>query len=62
VDAVQSGDIDDNQSTWMETTVVGPAEFTFWWKVSSEFNYDFLRLYVDGAKCCRSAAKLTGGK
>ncbi len=50
VDAAQSGDIYDSSSTWMETTLSGPGTLTFWWKVSSESGYDFLGLYVDGAK------------
>ncbi|MBI5634635.1 MAG: hypothetical protein HZA15_14290 [Nitrospirae bacterium] len=50
VDAAQSGDIVNNQSTWMQTTVVGPATLSFWWKVSSEGSFDFLRFYMDGVE------------
>jgi len=48
VDAAQSGAIGDSQSTYLQTTIVGPGKLTFWWKVSSEDYlipntwYDFL--------------------
>jgi len=45
--AAQSGQIDHNQSSTLETTVTGPGTFSFWWAVSSEANYDFLTFYVD---------------
>jgi parallel beta-helix repeat protein len=47
-DAAQSGDIGDSQQSWMETTVDGPGRLSFWWKVSSESNWDWLRFSVDG--------------
>ena len=47
-DAVQSGAITDFQQTWMQTTMYGPCTFSFWWKVSSENNYDYLQFYIDG--------------
>ncbi len=50
IDAAQSGDIDDNQSTWMQTEVTGPGTLLFWWKVSSEDTGDYLRFYVDGSE------------
>lgn len=48
VDALQSGAIGNDQSSWLETTVTGPALVRFWWKVSSEQAHDFLRVTVDG--------------
>ena len=45
-DAAQSGDIGDGNQSWMETTVTGPGTLSFWWKVSSEGNYDWLEFYV----------------
>lgn len=47
VDAVQSPVITHSQSSWMETTVTGPGTLSFWWKVSSEANFDFLKYYID---------------
>ena len=49
-DAAESGDISDNPDTWMETTVSGPGTLSFYWKVSSESGYDYLRFYIDGAQ------------
>ncbi len=47
-DAAQSWSIGNSQESWMETTVIGPGTLTFWWKVSSETNYDRLEWYVNG--------------
>jgi Leucine-rich repeat (LRR) protein len=46
--AAQSGHITDSQDSWLETSVTGPGQLTFWWKVSSETNYDFLQFYLNG--------------
>lgn len=48
VDAAQSGAIDNQQTSWLQTTVEGPGALRFWWSVSSESGYDFLRFAVDG--------------
>lgn len=48
VSAAQSGAIDDDSSTWLETQVVGPGTLSFWWKVSCEWDFDSLQFYVDG--------------
>jgi len=47
-DAAQSGAITHSQSTWLKTTVTGPGTVGFYWKVSSESGYDFLKFYIDG--------------
>ena len=47
VAAAQSGSSTNNGDSWLQAAVVGPGILTFWWKVSSETNYDFLRFYVD---------------
>ncbi len=49
-DAAQSGNISDNGTSWVQTTVTGPVTLTFYWKVSSEATYDFLRFYIDDAE------------
>jgi internalin A len=49
ISAAQSGVIGDGQESWLETTVAGPGPLTYWWKISSETNYDFLEFYVNGA-------------
>jgi len=48
VDAAQSGPIGDSAETWLQTTVSGAGNLSFWWKVSSEANYDWLEFYLDG--------------
>lgn len=48
VDAVQTATVDDEEYSGMEFTVNGPARLEFQWKVSSEKNYDYLVLTVDG--------------
>jgi len=48
VDAAQSGDVNDSQTSWLETTVSGPGTMSFKWNVSSEQNWDKLHFMVDG--------------
>ncbi len=45
-DAARSGAIGNNQQSWMQTTVTGPGTLSFWWRVSSEYQFDYLRLHV----------------
>ena len=60
VDAAQSGAIDHNGSSALEATIAGPGTLTFWWKVSSETNYDFLRFFLNGIEQTGSLAKISG--
>lgn len=46
--AGRSGAIGDSEESWIATEVTGPGILTFWWSVSSESGYDWLRFYVDG--------------
>ena len=48
----RSGDIGDYQSSTLEVTVevVASDDIAFWYKVSSEADYDYLRFYIDGAQ------------
>jgi vibriolysin len=55
-DAAQSGDIGNNQTSTMETTISGKTSVKFYWRVSSETNYDYLRFYIDGVE----QAKISG--
>ncbi len=48
IDAAQSGVIAHSQSTYIQTTVLGPGTLTFWWKASSESGYDKLSFYRNG--------------
>jgi hypothetical protein len=49
VSAAQSGHISDSQESWLSTTVIGPGKLSFWWRVSSEPNFDFLQFYINDA-------------
>ncbi len=49
-DAAQSGNIANDQTSWVKTTVQGPGTLSFHWKVSSENRYDKLSFYIDGEK------------
>jgi len=60
VDAGQSGAVDHNQSSSIETTITGPGTLTFWWKVSSESAYDYLRFDLDGVEQTGPLAKISG--
>jgi hypothetical protein len=43
-------DISNNQNVWMQRTVQGPGTFSFWYRVSSEDDYDYLDAYIDGTR------------
>lgn len=48
VDAASSGPITDGKESILQTVVTGPGVASFWWKVSSEPDFDFLNFYMDG--------------
>lgn len=48
VDAAMSGPLTDSQTTWFQTSVNGPLTMTFWWKVSSQQDFDFLTFSLNG--------------
>ena len=48
--AAQSGPVGNSQSSIMQTTLTGSGTLTFWWKVSSESTYDYLKFYIDGVE------------
>ncbi len=48
--SMQSGDIGDLEVSDMQTSVIGPVEIWFNWKVSSETGLDFLSFSIDGMK------------
>jgi alpha-tubulin suppressor-like RCC1 family protein/pimeloyl-ACP methyl ester carboxylesterase len=45
--SLRSGVIHDGQHSNLMTTVRGPGTLTFYWKVSSEANHDFLSVWLD---------------
>jgi alpha-tubulin suppressor-like RCC1 family protein len=46
--AARSGAITDSQSSVLQTAVTGPGTLSFWWKVSSEEDFDYLTFTVNG--------------
>ena len=56
-DAAQSGDIGGSQQSCMQTTVAGSSDLSFYWKVSSEYRYDYLRFYIDDSE---QSGKISG--
>jgi subtilisin family serine protease len=46
-DAARSGPINNLQQSIMTTEVTGPCKVAFYWGVSSEKDFDFLRFYID---------------
>ena len=48
----RSGDINDGQNSWIQLTydVYAAMDISFYLKVSSEVNYDYLRFYIDGVE------------
>ena len=50
---LRSGQIGNNTNSWMETTMVGPASFSFDWKVSCNMRGHYLAWFVDGVEQAR---------
>jgi len=48
VDAIETSAVENEEYSGIQFTVNGPAKLEFQWKVSSEKNYDYLILTVDG--------------
>jgi len=46
-DAAQSGGISHDEESLLQTTVSGAGTASFYWKVSSELDWDFLEFYID---------------
>jgi carboxypeptidase T len=49
VNAARAGDITHNESSSISRTVSG-GEVSFWYRVSSESNYDFFNFYINGVR------------
>lgn len=49
-DSAQSGDIANGQSSSFSLSASGPGTVSFWWKTSSEEDYDRLRFRIDGVE------------
>jgi hypothetical protein len=46
--AAQSGAISEDESSFLRSMITGPGVLSFWWKVSSEKDYDHLAFAIDG--------------
>ena len=57
--AMRSGSITSGQQTWIETTIPNDGMLSFWWKTSSEEDYDELSVTVGNAQM--AAISGTGG-
>ena len=58
VAALQSGAISGSQQSTVSTTVSGPGTLSFWWKISSETNNDYVNSTVDGVEQSRNSGLL----
>lgn len=47
VDAARCGNIDDNETSWLQTTVTGPGVLWFNWRASCEDGADYLVFSID---------------
>jgi hypothetical protein len=58
--ALQFGDVDDNQESWVEFTLqnASTAVLSFMVKVSSEEGWDFFKLYIDGEEYYRISGEV----
>jgi hypothetical protein len=56
--AVQSGDIWHDQANWLETTVEGITNVSFFWKVSSETNADYLEFFTNNVLAARISGEV----
>ena len=52
-EVLRSGEIGNSTNSWMETTIVGPASFSFDWKVSCNTRGHYLAWFVDGVEQAR---------
>ncbi len=67
-DAVRSGTVDEDQSSWIQTEVTGPGMASYWWKTSSQkreqgkqpgqdSDEDFLAIQLDGQELDRISGR-----
>ena len=57
-DAAQSSPVPDGGTNWVETVINGPITLSFWWKVSSETNHDFIRFLVNGLEVASTSGEV----
>jgi len=57
ISSARSGQVGDWQQSWLQTTVTGPTNITFWWKVSSE-DWDALQFYIGATRQAKIAGEV----
>jgi len=55
--SVRSGELDGNQSCWMETAVEGAGVLSFWYRTSTEADYDNFTVTIDGEEVLRASGE-----
>ena len=50
---LRSGSIGNNTNSWMEASIVGPASFSFDWRVSCNTSGHYLAWFIDGVEQAR---------
>jgi hypothetical protein len=56
--AAKSGSIFLGQESWLQTSVSGATNVSFWWQVSSQTNYDFLEFYTNNVLAKRISGEV----
>jgi hypothetical protein len=57
-DTAQSGPIGNSAAVTVQTTVNGPGTISFWWKVSSQENKDYLKFFINGVQQIRISGEV----
>jgi internalin A len=47
ISSLQSGTINSGGESWIEANVQGPGVLSYWWKVSSQTNHDYVEFYLN---------------
>jgi hypothetical protein len=58
VAAARTDTLGDGQAAVLETSVMGPGELSFYWKVSSEAGFDILAILMDDAEQARISGEV----
>ncbi len=57
--AAKSGSIYVGQESWLQTSVSGVTNVSFWWQVSSQTNYDYLEFYTNNVLAKRISGEVS---
>jgi hypothetical protein len=56
--SAQSGAVWHDQTNWLQATVSGVTNVSFWWKVSSQTNGDYLQFFTNGVLAKRISGEI----